>query len=53
MSNLATPLLYRGITISTVPQLKAFLHTMEQRSRSAQPLSHHVREFEVASEDDL
>ncbi|KAJ7661773.1 hypothetical protein B0H14DRAFT_3179273 [Mycena olivaceomarginata] len=49
MSNLATPLLYRSITLSTVPQLKAFLHNMDQ----AQPLSHHVREFEVASEDDF
>jgi hypothetical protein len=49
MSNLATPLFYRSITLSTVPQLKAFRHTMDQ----AQPLSHHVREFEVASEDDL
>ncbi|KAJ7806438.1 hypothetical protein B0H14DRAFT_2610494 [Mycena olivaceomarginata] len=50
MRNLATPLLYRSITLSTVSQLKNFIRTMERRSKSTPPLSDYVRDFEISSE---
>jgi hypothetical protein len=53
MRNLATPLLYRSITLSTVSQLKTFIHTMERRSKSTPPLSDYVRDFEISSEKDM
>ncbi|KAJ6448076.1 hypothetical protein C8R45DRAFT_173268 [Mycena sanguinolenta] len=47
--NLATPVLYRSITLGTTAQMKAFLRTMKSiRPHSSPPrLSDHVRRFAV------
>jgi hypothetical protein len=43
LRNIATPLLYRDVTISEISQIKAFVRTMQQRSSSS--LSRHIRRF--------
>ncbi|KAJ7895259.1 hypothetical protein B0H14DRAFT_3125385 [Mycena olivaceomarginata] len=53
MCNIATPLLYRSVTLSTVLQLKAFLRTIEKRYSSERPLSSQVWELRIASKEDL
>jgi hypothetical protein len=47
--NLATPLLYRSVSLSTDPQLHCFIRTMTQRSGA--PLFHHVRQFCITDEE--
>ncbi|KAJ7815179.1 hypothetical protein B0H14DRAFT_3149190 [Mycena olivaceomarginata] len=45
LRNIATPLLCRSVSLTTVPQIEAFLRTMKQHSGSS--LSHHVRRFSL------
>ncbi|KAJ7864466.1 hypothetical protein B0H14DRAFT_2736364 [Mycena olivaceomarginata] len=45
--NIATPLLYRTVILSTVPQVKCFVRTMKRRAGSSSPLARHVRQFSM------
>ncbi|KAJ7348277.1 hypothetical protein DFH08DRAFT_808017 [Mycena albidolilacea] len=45
--NIATPLLYRTVILSTVLQVKCFVRTMKRRAGSSSPLARHVRQFSL------
>ncbi|KAJ7746538.1 hypothetical protein B0H14DRAFT_2985329, partial [Mycena olivaceomarginata] len=45
--NITTPLLYRTVILSTVPQVKCFVRTMKRRAGSSSPLARHVRQFSM------
>ncbi|KAJ7810592.1 hypothetical protein B0H14DRAFT_3757000 [Mycena olivaceomarginata] len=51
MRNVATALLYRTVSLSNVPQIKAFLRTMKQRSSLSSPLSRHIRRFSITDDE--
>ncbi|KAJ7895272.1 hypothetical protein B0H14DRAFT_2681818 [Mycena olivaceomarginata] len=53
MRNIATPLLYRTISLSTMHQMHTFIRTMEQSSGSASSFCRHVRQFDITDEDEL
>jgi hypothetical protein len=53
MRNIATPLLYRTISLSTMHQMHTFIRTMEQSSGSASSFYRHVRQFDITDEDEL
>jgi hypothetical protein len=48
MRNIATPLLYRAVSLATIPQINLFLRTMKQRPNSSPSLCRHVRRFSIA-----
>ncbi|KAJ7246118.1 hypothetical protein B0H12DRAFT_1325188 [Mycena haematopus] len=47
--NIATPLLYRAVFLSTVPQITLFIRSMTRRSGVS--LSRHVRRLSITNED--
>ncbi|KAJ7723858.1 hypothetical protein B0H14DRAFT_2641668 [Mycena olivaceomarginata] len=51
MRNVTTALLYRTVSLSNVPQIKAFLRTMKQRSSLSSPLSRHIRRFSITDDE--
>ncbi|KAJ7806436.1 hypothetical protein B0H14DRAFT_3767925 [Mycena olivaceomarginata] len=53
MRNIATPLLYRTISLSTMHQMHTFIRTLEQSSGSASSFWRHVRQFDITDENEF